>query len=183
MLLNAHHTALWCVPLALAAVAWRARRLRVAPRLPARYLRIGVAGLLTLAVLVGFHTLNGIDAGSSLLVAMATLKLTETVRRRDWLIVLGAALFLLLAACLDGQALWRLPLYAAELWLLCARALRARRRRRGAAGAGAAAPIGVEPGGGAAVCAAAVPVRSAPVRARSGPSRAVTRHSPASAMR
>src|SRR5579863_3303449 len=120
VLLNAHHTALWCVPLALAAVAWRVRRLRVAPRLPARYLRIGVAGLLTLAVLVGFHTLNGIDAGSSLLVAMATLKLTETVRRRDWLIVLGAALFLLLAACLDGQALWLLPLYAAELWVLCA---------------------------------------------------------------
>jgi protein-glutamine gamma-glutamyltransferase len=120
VLLNAHHTALWCVPLALAAVAWRARSLRVAPRLPARYLRIGVAGLLTLAVLIGFHTLNGIDAGSSLLVAMATLKLTETVRRRDWLIVLGAALFLLLAACLDGQELWLLPLYAAELWVLCA---------------------------------------------------------------
>jgi transglutaminase-like putative cysteine protease len=119
VLLNAHHTALWCLPLALAAVAWRARSLRVAPRLPARYLRIGVAALLTLAVLVGFHTLNGIEAGSSLLVAMATLKLTETVRRRDWLIVLGAALFLLLAACLDRQALWLLPLYAAELWLLC----------------------------------------------------------------
>ena len=50
---------------------------------------------------------------------MAALKLTETARRRDWLIVLGASLFLLLAACLDAQALWRLPLYAAELWLLC----------------------------------------------------------------
>lgn len=119
VLLNVHHTALWCLPLALAAVAWRARSLRQAPRLPPRYLRIGVAGLLTLAVLIGFHTLNGVEAGSSLLVAMATLKLTETVRRRDWLIVLGAAMFLLLAACLDGPALWRLPLYAAELWLLC----------------------------------------------------------------
>jgi protein-glutamine gamma-glutamyltransferase len=119
VLLNVHHTALWCLPLALGAVAWRARGLRVPLRLPARYLRIGVALLLTLAVLVGFHTLNGIEAGSSLLVAMATLKLTETVRRRDWLIVSGAALFLLLAACLDGQAFWRLPLYAAELWLQC----------------------------------------------------------------
>jgi protein-glutamine gamma-glutamyltransferase len=119
VLLNAHHTALWCLPLALGAVAWRARSLGAPPRLPARYLRIGVAGLLTLAVLVGFHTLNGIEAGSSLLVAMATLKLTETVRRRDWLIVLGASLFLLLAACLDGQALWLLPIYAAELWVLC----------------------------------------------------------------
>jgi transglutaminase-like putative cysteine protease len=120
VLLNAHHTALWCLPLALVAIAWRARRLRAPLRLPARVLRIGLALLLTLAVLIGFHTLNGIDAGSSLLVAMAALKLTETTRRRDWLIVLGAALFLLLAACLDGQALWRLPMYAAELWLLCA---------------------------------------------------------------
>jgi len=119
VLLNAHHTALWCLPLALGAVAWRARGMRVPLRLPALYLRIGVAALLTLAVLVGYHTLNGIEAGSSLLVAMAALKLTETVRRRDWLIVSGAALFLLLGACLDGQALWRLPLYTAELWLLC----------------------------------------------------------------
>jgi transglutaminase-like putative cysteine protease len=119
VLLNAHHTAIWCLPLALGAVAWRARGLRVPLRLPGRYLRLGVAVLLTLAVLLGFHTLNGVEAGSSLLVAMAALKLTETVRRRDWLIVLGAALFLLLAACLDGQALWRLPLYSAELWLLC----------------------------------------------------------------
>jgi transglutaminase-like putative cysteine protease len=119
-LLNVQHTALWCLPLALIACAWRARGLRAPLRLPPRSVRIAVALLLTAAVLVSFHTLNGIQAGSSLLVAMATLKLTETSRRRDWLIVLGAALFLLLAACLDGQALWRLPLYAAELWLLCA---------------------------------------------------------------
>jgi hypothetical protein len=91
-------------------------------------------------VLVGFHTLNGIEAGSSLLVAMATLKLTETVRRRDWLIVLGAALFLLLAACLDRQALWRCRC-TRELWLLCARAVRAWRRRRRAAHRRDAAPI------------------------------------------
>jgi protein-glutamine gamma-glutamyltransferase len=119
-LLNVQHTALWCLPLALVACAWRARGLRAPLRLPPRWLRIAVALLLTGAVLISFHTLNGIDAGSSLLVAMATLKLTETSRRRDWLIVLGAALFLLLAACLSGQALWRLPLYAGELWLLCA---------------------------------------------------------------
>jgi transglutaminase-like putative cysteine protease len=119
VLLNVHHTALWCLPLALGAVIWRARGLRSALHLPARALRIGAAVVLVLVVLVGFHTLNGIEAGSSLLVAMGALKLTETVRERDWLIVSGVGLFLLLAACLDGQALWRLPLYAAELWLLC----------------------------------------------------------------
>ncbi|MGH8230753.1 MAG: transglutaminase TgpA family protein [Steroidobacteraceae bacterium] len=120
VLLNADHMALWCLPLAVGAVAWRVRGLRGAPRLPARYLRAGVALVLTVAVLIGFHTLNGIQAGSSLLAAMAALKLTETTRPRDWRIVSAAALFLLLSACLGAQALWRLPLYAAELWLLCA---------------------------------------------------------------
>src|ERR1700687_5160585 len=60
VLLNAHHTALWCLPLALLAIAWRARGPRAPLRLPARYLRIAVALPLTLAVLVSFHTLNGI---------------------------------------------------------------------------------------------------------------------------
>ncbi|HEY3730991.1 MAG TPA: DUF3488 and transglutaminase-like domain-containing protein [Steroidobacteraceae bacterium] len=120
VLLNADHMALWCLPLAIGAVAWRVRALRAAPRWPARYLRAGGALLLTVAVLIGFHTLNGIQAGSSLLASMAALKLTETTRRRDWLIVSAAALFMLLSACLGAQSLWRVPLYAAELWLLCA---------------------------------------------------------------
>lgn len=38
----------------------------------------------------------------------------------DFAFLSGAALFLLLAACLDAQALWRLPLYAADLCLCCA---------------------------------------------------------------
>ena len=75
--------------------------------------------MLTLAVLLSFRTLNGLDAGASLLVAMAALKLMETRRVRDWLIVMGASLFLLLAACLAAQALWLTPFYAAQMWLLC----------------------------------------------------------------
>jgi transglutaminase-like putative cysteine protease len=84
-----------------------------------RMARLAVVAVLTLAVLLSFRTLNGLDAGASLLVAMAALKLMETQQLRDWLIVLGASLFLLLAACLDAQTLWRIPLYAAEVWLLC----------------------------------------------------------------
>jgi transglutaminase-like putative cysteine protease len=119
VLLNVHHTAPWCLPVALGASAWRVWAAQRPSRLMGRALRIGVAVLLTLAVLIGFRTLNGLDAGASLLVAMAALKLMETRRARDWLIVLGAAQFLLLAACLAAQALWLMPLYAAELWLLC----------------------------------------------------------------
>jgi transglutaminase-like putative cysteine protease len=51
---------------------------------------------------------------------MAALKLLETYRRRDRLVLVGAGLFLLLAACLDRQSLARTPLYLAEAWLCCA---------------------------------------------------------------
>ncbi|MGA2025229.1 MAG: DUF3488 and transglutaminase-like domain-containing protein, partial [Steroidobacteraceae bacterium] len=119
VLLNVHHTALWCLPVALGGAAWRLWAAQHVARLMGRTLRVVVLTILTLAVLLGFRTLNGLDAGASLLVAMAALKLMETQRVRDWLIVIGAALFLLLAACLDAQDLWRAPLYAAELWLLC----------------------------------------------------------------
>ena len=97
VLLNAHHTALWCVPLALGAAIWRARRTQTLPGKSRRVLRAVVIAVLTGAVLIGFRTLNGVQAGASLLVAMAALKLTETSMRRDWLIVIGASLFLLLA--------------------------------------------------------------------------------------
>jgi protein-glutamine gamma-glutamyltransferase len=120
VLLNVHHIAAWCLPLALVGAAWRLWAARRAVRLPGRAVRIVVVVILTLAVLVSFRTLNGLDAGASLLVAMMALKLMESQRTRDWMIVLGGALFLLLAACLASQTLWLLPLYAGELWLLCA---------------------------------------------------------------
>jgi len=119
VLLNVHHIALWCMPVALASAAWRIWAAQRPARLMGSALRVGVVVVLTLAVLLSFRTLNGLDAGASLLVAMAALKLMETRREREWLIVIGASLFLLLAACLASQTLWLVPFYLAELWLLC----------------------------------------------------------------
>jgi transglutaminase-like putative cysteine protease len=119
VLLNVHHTALWCLPLAIGVSIWRARRTQTLAGKSRRLARAVVIVLFTAAVLIGYRTLNGVQAGASLLVAMVALKLTETSAGRDWLIVVGASLFLLLAACLDAQMLWRLPLYVAELGLLC----------------------------------------------------------------
>jgi transglutaminase-like putative cysteine protease len=119
-LLNLHHIALWCLPLAFGAAIWRSRFMR--PRLVGRsrrWPRVVVVFALTLSVLIAFHTLNGVEAGATLLVCMGALKLTETRARRDWYIVCVVTAFLLLASCLDGQELWRVPLYAVELYLLC----------------------------------------------------------------
>ena len=71
-------------------------------------------------VLARFHTLNGLAAGTTLLVLMAALKLLETRGTRDQLVLTGTGLFLLLAACLDRQDLARAPLYALQAWLCCA---------------------------------------------------------------
>jgi transglutaminase-like putative cysteine protease len=119
VLLNFGHIAPWCLPVAVAAVAWRIWSVRGAARMPGRAVRVAVLLILTVAVFVSFQTLNGLDAGASLLVAMMALKLMETQRVRDWLIVLGGSLFLLLAACLSSQSLLRVPFYGMELWLLC----------------------------------------------------------------
>jgi transglutaminase-like putative cysteine protease len=51
---------------------------------------------------------------------MGALKVLESRARRDDGIVIGVALFLLLAAALAAQALWRLPLYLLTLWGACA---------------------------------------------------------------
>ncbi len=121
--LNVHHTAWWCLPVLAAASIWHLRVNLRLTKVPPRLLRVAIALLLTAGVLLSFRTLNGLDAGATLLTAMIAAKLFETRATRDWYVILGAALFLLLAACLDRQQLWRLPWYALTLWL-CAGAFR-----------------------------------------------------------
>jgi protein-glutamine gamma-glutamyltransferase len=120
MLLNADHMPAWIALTALLLLAWRLAAARLPLPVPGTLLRAVLALALVAAVLAGFHTLNGLAAGTALLGLMAALKLFETQRRRDRFVLLGAALFLLLAACLDRQDLARTPLYLGELWLCCA---------------------------------------------------------------
>ncbi len=55
-----------------------------------------------------------------MLMLMAAIKLLETRSQRDQYVVIGGALFLLLAACLYAQALVWVPLYGAQALLCCA---------------------------------------------------------------
>ena len=119
VLLHADRVPLWAVAIALALLAWRlatARSSRWYPGLAARAL---LALALVAIVLARFHTLNGLTAGTTLLMLMAGLKLLETRRPRDEFVLVAAGLFLLLAACLDRQELARVPMYALEAWLCC----------------------------------------------------------------
>lgn len=120
VLLHIDRLPLWITAFAVGSIVARLLLALRGARLPNAWLRIGVAIALTVGVLASFRTLNGLAAGSALLVAMGSLKLLETRARRDDYVMLGVALFLLLAACLDRQALTRVPLYALQLWVSCA---------------------------------------------------------------
>lgn len=117
VLLNADRVPSWVPLAAVLIVAWRV----FAPsHLPGTVLRSLIAFALVGAVLAKFRTLNGLSAGTALLILMGATKLLETRQRRDQYIVIGSALFLLLAASLDRQELLRAPLYLLHAWLCCA---------------------------------------------------------------
>ena len=109
----------WASAAAIAAIAWRFAATIRSIRLPGRLWRVVLSIAPVLGIFGAFHTLNGLEAGSALLVVMGGAKLLETHTRRDQVVVIGAALFLLLAACLARAGLLRVPLYIAEAWLCC----------------------------------------------------------------
>ena len=119
-LLQVDRIPVWATAVLIASAAWQ---LSVAagklPALP-KAAQLLLTFVLVTCVVVRFHTVNGLAAGTVLLIVMGSIKLLETRTRRDRYIVIGAALFLLLAACLDRQGLARAPLYLIEAGLCCA---------------------------------------------------------------
>jgi len=119
VLLHIDRLPLWTSATAALWVGWRfASELR-SVRLPSSFAKVGVTLAMIVAVLVQFRTLNGLAAGTALLVVMGSLKLLETHSMRDRSIVIGASLFLLLAACLDRQSMLRAGLYLIHAWVCC----------------------------------------------------------------
>lgn len=119
VLLHVGRMPLWVTLIACACAVWSlAGRAGRAP-LPGRLPRAVMAVALIAAVAAMFRTLNGLDAGTTLLAAMGAVKLLEASSRRDQYVVIGAALFLLLAAALSEQGLPYLPLYTAHVWICC----------------------------------------------------------------
>jgi transglutaminase-like putative cysteine protease len=125
VLLMAGKAPWWCLGIALAAAIWRL--LVAGGRIPAprsrkgmRFVSGAITAALVAAVAVNFSTLNGLAAGSALLLVMGALKLLEARSRRDDGIVVGVALFLLLAAALATQTLSIVPLYLLIIWGACA---------------------------------------------------------------
>ena len=119
VLLNADRVPPWAAAVALLLIAWRLLSAYRGGGYPGVAARALLALALVAIVLVRFHTLNGLAAGTTLLLLMGGLKLLETRAARDQFVMVGAGLFLLLAACLDRQELVRAPLYGLQAWLCC----------------------------------------------------------------
>jgi protein-glutamine gamma-glutamyltransferase len=120
LLLHADRLPAWAVAGTLTTILWRLTVARPSQLFPGAAVRALLALALVALVLARFHTLNGLTAGTTLLVLMAALKLLEARRARDAYVIVGVALFLVLAACLDRQDLARVPLYGLEALLCCA---------------------------------------------------------------
>jgi transglutaminase-like putative cysteine protease len=125
VLLIAPNAPAWCVVIALGAAT---RRVLVAlgyiapvKRFPGmRFLLGAITAALVIAVAANFRTLSGLSAGTALLLVMGALKLLESRSRRDDGIVIGVALFMLLASALASQSLVRAPFYLLTVWGACA---------------------------------------------------------------
>lgn len=110
----------WCTVTAACGILWHWLHVTGRLALPGRWLRYVLTAVLLGGVLMSFGTLNGLAAGSTLLMAMGGVKLLETRAQRDAVVVTTVALILVLAAGLDRQQLLRLPLYLATGWLALA---------------------------------------------------------------
>ncbi len=96
----------WVSLLTLACVAWRlAAALRGWPS-AWRWLRMLLAGMVFVGVYMTYGTINGIEAGSALLVVMMNMKMLETARRRDFQVLMFICYFLVMAQMLFEPAMW-----------------------------------------------------------------------------
>ena len=86
------------------AVAWRLAADRLGWRPPGRALRMLLAAAALCGVLAEFRTINGVIAGSALLVVMVALKLVETRTHRDEVVLMIISYFLVFASLLEHQS-------------------------------------------------------------------------------
>jgi len=116
VLLHITHLPPWaCVTFGL-LIAWRTLLGVRRARLPGSMMRVAAMLAIAAAVYANFLTFNGLDAGTSLLVLMAGLKLLETRTTRDHVVLMLIAHVLVLAAFLYEQTWWLLPFYALTVW-------------------------------------------------------------------
>ena len=107
----------WVTVLTAVCMAWRlAAAAREWPE-PMRALRLAMAITAFGGVVASYGTINGVEAGSALLIVMMNMKLLETWRRRDFQVLMFISYFLVLAQLLFEPGMWTLPWMVCAVWL------------------------------------------------------------------
>ena len=116
------HLSPWVGIAAALLAVWRFLIQRRGWRLPGRYTRYALAFLSFAGVLATYHTLNGAEAGTSLLLLLAMLKLMEAKGLRDYFLLMVIAYFIGIANFLYDQTI-QLALYMIPAVLITTMAL------------------------------------------------------------
>ncbi|HHQ69447.1 MAG TPA: DUF3488 domain-containing protein [Halothiobacillaceae bacterium] len=112
------HIPVFALPLVIGAVFWRWQHEQNHWALPGKLVLLSLAAVGAVLVLLHFHALWGRDAGVSLLVIAAALKLLETHNPRDEYSLLLLSFFLLVTLLLYEQAIWMFGLVSLLFWFL-----------------------------------------------------------------
>ena len=107
----------WMVVLLLAAMAWRFGMALQSWPTPSRAVRLPLSLGAFLSVLLEHRTLNGVEAGSALLVVMVALKFLESRNQRDQLALLMISYFLMFASLLSERGPLAAAFIAVLVWL------------------------------------------------------------------
>lgn len=102
---HALHLAPWIIFAAVLVALWRLAAAYRGWPLFNRFTRIGFGLLAFLGVFATYHTLNGPEAGTALLILLAALKLMEARGLRDYFLALVIALFIGIANFLYDQSI------------------------------------------------------------------------------
>jgi transglutaminase-like putative cysteine protease len=109
--------AVWIPTLLAAAVAWRFAVAFYGWPTPPRIVRLAFAFAAFCGVLFQYRTLNGLEAGSALLVVMVALKFLESHNHRDQLVLIMIAYFLMFASVLTERGPLAAVYVVALVWL------------------------------------------------------------------
>src|SRR5690606_24049363 len=96
----------WITVLLVGCVLWRLEGQRRGFPMPGKRLRVLLALLAFAAVLSSFRTINGVEAGSALLIVMVALKFLEAGTHRDQIVLTIVAYFVVFASLIDQQSIF-----------------------------------------------------------------------------
>lgn len=120
----------WVTALAGICIAWKILYLTRGVQLPRRWL-VQIASVVAAGGVFGtYSTILGQEAAGALLVAMSSLKLLETNRYRDAMLVVFTSYFLLMVYLLDSQSLLATAMMIVDVALITSLMAQIHRRER-----------------------------------------------------